>query len=249
MDPIKAMIIDDELRACNMLKVLIQKHIPAIQEIQLCNSAQQALQLLEKYRPNLVFLDIEMPNMNGFDLLNALGNWDFDVIFTTAFDKYAIKAIRFSALDYLLKPIDAGELKTAVQNHVIKKTTFLAQQQLLVNNLLMNLRQLDNKHFRLALSTSDGVYFFHPKDIIRCEAESNYTRFYFTQQKPMLVSKTMKEYEEILSEYNFIRAHKSHLVNSSFVTHIDKEGLLWFADGSYIPTSRRRRDGLLKYFL
>ena len=242
----KILIVDDELAASNILKMLIEKHVPAAKEIKTCNSPEDALNIIPEWQPNLLMLDIEMPNMNGFDLLNRVGNSDFDVVFTTAYDKYAIKAIRFSALDYLLKPVDIAELQNAINKHIIKKFQPSQVQQMLVSNLINNLQQKDQTGFKLALSTTEGVFFFIPSEIIRLEGESNYTRFHFASQKPMLVSRTLKEYEDILAEHDFIRAHKSHLVNKKFVKHLDKEGLLWLTDGSHIVVSRRKKEEVLK---
>jgi two-component system LytT family response regulator len=242
----KILIVDDEPAASNILKMLIEKHVPATKDIKTCNSPEEALEIIQEWQPNLLMLDIEMPNMNGFDLLNRVGNSDFDVVFTTAYDKYAIKAIRFSALDYLLKPVDIAELQNAINKHIIKKFQPPQEQQKLVSNLINNLQQKDQTGFKLALSTTEGVFFFIPSEIIRLEGESNYTRFYFASQKPMLVSRTLKEYEDILAEHDFIRAHKSHLVNKKFVKHLDKEGLLWLTDGSHIIVSRRKKEEVLK---
>lgn len=242
----RILIVDDEPAASNILKMLIEKHVPAAKEIKTCNSPEEALAIIGVWQPDLLMLDIEMPNMNGFDLLNRVGNSDFDVVFTTAYDKYAIKAIRFSALDYLLKPVDITELQNAVNKHIIKKFQPPQEQQKLVSNLINNLQQKDQTGFKLAVSTTEGVFFFVPSEIIRLEGENNYTRFYFASQKPMLVSRTLKEYEDILSEHDFIRAHKSHLVNKKFVKHLDKEGLLWLTDGSHIAVSRRKKEEVLK---
>ena len=243
----RILIVDDETAASNILKMLIEKHIPTPKEIRTCNTPEEALEIIPEWQPNLLMLDIEMPNMNGFDLLNRVGNSDFDVIFTTAYDKYAIKAIRFSALDYLLKPVDITELQNAINKHIIKKEFYHPrEQQQLVSNLINNLQQKDQSGFKLAVSTSEGVFFFTPAEIIRLEGESNYTRFYFANQKPMIVSKTLKDYEDILGDHDFIRAHKSHLVNKKFVKHFDKEGLLWLTDGSHIIVSRRKKEEVLK---
>lgn len=243
----RILIVDDEAAASNILKMLIEKHIPTTKEIRTCNTPEEALEIIPVWQPNLLMLDIEMPNMNGFDLLNRVGHSDFDVIFTTAYDKYAIKAIRFSALDYLLKPVDINELQNAINKHIVKKEFYHPkEQQQLVSNLISNLQQKDQSAFKLAVSTSDGVFFFTPAEIIRLEGESNYTRFYFASQKPMIVSKTLKEYEDILADHDFIRAHKSHLVNKKFVKHFDKEGLLWLTDGSHIVVSRRKKEEVLK---
>ncbi len=243
---IRILIVDDEPSAGNILKLLIEKHIPADKEILCCNNPQEAFAIIESFQPTLLMLDIEMPHINGFDLLNRIGSWDFDVVFTTAYDKYAIKAIRFAALDYLLKPVDIVDLRNAINRHIVKKQYPPQQQQQLVDNLLTNLRQKDQSSFKLALNTMEGVFFFEARDIIRLEGENNYTRFYFKDQKPILVSRTLKEYEEILLEHDFIRAHKSHLVNKKYVKHLDKEGLLWLTDGSHILVSRRKKEDVLK---
>jgi two-component system LytT family response regulator len=242
---IKILIVDDEERASNVLKLLIENHVATAVDVRTCNTPEHAIEMIRDFKPSLLMLDIEMPNMNGFDLLNSIGTWDFDVIFTTAYDKYAIKAIRFSALDYLLKPVDIFDLENALNRHIVKKQ-FPSRQQELVGNLISNLQQKDPTDFKLALSTMEGVFFFEPAQIMRLEGESNYTRFYFTDQKPILVSKTMKDYEEILTEHGFIRAHKSHLVNRKFVKHMDKDGLLWLTDGSHITVSRRKKDEVMK---
>lgn len=243
---VKILIVDDEAGASNMLRLLIEKQLSAQKEICCVNSPQEALQLIPHFSPTLVMLDIEMPEMNGFDLLNRLGSWDFDLIFTTAYDRYAIKAIRFSALDYLLKPIDIVDLQNALNRHIVKREYGLKQQDALINNLLTNLKQKDGSHFKLALSTSEGTFFFEPKDIIRLEGESNYTRFFFSNHKPVLVSKTLKEYEELLTAYDFIRVHKSYLVNRTFVQHMDRDGVLWLTDGSHILVSRRKKEEVMK---
>jgi two-component system LytT family response regulator len=240
------LIIDDEPAASNILQMLIERFIPVAKEIRACNNPLAAMEIINTWQPNLLMLDIEMPNLNGFDLLNQVGNSDFDVIFTTAYDKYAIKAIRFSALDYLLKPIDIAELQNAINKHIIKKEFQQPMHQELVSNLISNLQQKDHSGFKLALSTTEGAFFFSPAEITRLEGENNYTRFYFVNQKPMLVSRTLKEYEDILVDYDFIRVHKSHLVNKKFVKHLDKEGLLWLVDGSHIIVSRRKKEEVLR---
>jgi len=243
---IKIMIVDDEPPAGNILKLLIEKHLPGEKEIRYYSHPADALAALPEFRPSLVMLDIEMPAMSGFDFLNQAVNADFDVIFTTAYDKYAIRAIRFSALDYLLKPIDIAELQNALNRHLLKNECRPRQQEKLVHNLISNVQQKDPAAFKLALSTMEGVFFFDPVSIIRCEGENNYTRFYFPDRKPLLVSRTLREYEEILNDYGFLRVHKSHLVNRKFVRQLDKEGLLWLTDGSHIAVSRRRKEQVMK---
>lgn len=243
---IRILVIDDEPSAANILKLLIDKHVAGQKEVRICNSPEEALQLIPVFNPGLLMLDIEMPFMNGFDLLNRLGNWDFDVIFTTAYDKYAIKAIRFSALDYLLKPIDIPDLQNAINRHIIRTALQPKEKESLVSNLINNLRQKDSSSFKLALSTNEGVHFYSPEDIIRCEGDDNYTHFYFTHTKPLIVSRTLKEFEDILGEHGFVRVHKSHLVNMKQVTKLDKEGIVWLTDGSHVPVSRRKKGELMK---
>lgn len=245
---LKILIVDDEEAAGNILKILIEKSISIQKEIMYCNSPEKGLEILPVFQPSLVMLDIEMPNMNGFDFLNNAANWSFDVIFTTAFDKYAIKAIRFSALDYLLKPVDMLELQNAINRHIVKKEFHATHQPLLVDNLLSNLQQKNIADFKLAISVKEGVFLFETKDIICLEGINNYTKLFFTNQKPLLVAKTLKEYEEILAEHHFSRIHKSYLVNSIHIKKLDTENLLWLTNNLTVPVSRRKRNEVLDLF-
>jgi len=246
---IKILIVDDEQSAGRILKVLIEKHIPGEKQVEVSNHPAEALELLKTYQPSLVMLDIEMPGMNGFDFLNRASEWNFDVIFTTAYDKYAIKAIRFSALDYLLKPMDIVELQNAVNRHIVKKqNAVVISQQPLLDNLIYNLQQKDQQQFKLALSTSEGIFLYEPKEIVLLEGSSNYTKFYFTNQKSLIVAKTLKEYEDILLEHQFLRVHKSYLVNKIHVVKVDKEGVLELTNKMHIPASRRRKTEILQWF-
>jgi two-component system LytT family response regulator len=245
---LKILIIDDEEAAGNVLKLLIERHISIPKEIHYCSSPQQALELLPGYRPGLVMLDIEMPEMNGFDFLNHAGSWEFDVIFTTAYDKYAIKAIRFSALDYLLKPVDIVELQNAINRHIVKNENVSSQQHKLVDTLMYNLQQKNHSAFKLAVSVKEGVFLFELKDIICLEGTNNYTKFFFRDQKPLLVSKTLKEYDDILAEHNFLRIHKSFLVNRTHVQKVDSEGVVWLTHNINVPISRRKKNEMMELF-
>jgi len=242
---LRILIVDDETAAGNILKLLIEKFIVGEKEILYCSNPLEGLETIKSFKPTLIMLDIEMPAMTGFDFLNLATGCNFDVIFTTAFDQYAIKAIRFSALDYLLKPIDSIELQSAVNRHIIKQQTVQNDQQLLVNNLLNNLQQKTPENFKLALSTIEGVSFFDPATILYCEGENNYTRFIFCDHKPLLISKTLGEYEEILQDHQFIRIHKSYLVNKKFITKVDRDGMLWMSDGRSLAVSRRRKEAVM----
>ena len=241
---IKAFAVDDEPAAISTLRLMIEKYIPEIAELKTTNQPQEAMELIAAYKPDLVFLDIQMPGMTGFDLLRDLKKIDFGIIFTTAFDQYAIEAIRFSALDYLLKPLDAEELAAAVARFIERKNAEENTRAELYQNLLHNIRTTQAE-FKLAISSSDGMYFFHPNQIIRLEAESNYTRFFFTDKKPLIVAKTLGEYEEMLVPYGFLRTHRTHLVNRSFVQSFLPEGVLLMKDNSRVEISRRRKEEVL----
>jgi two-component system LytT family response regulator len=213
---IRALAVDDEPAAISTLKLMIERYVPEITELHTTNQPQHALDLIELHKPELVFMDIQMPVFTGFDLLKQLKTIDFEIIFTTAYDQYAIEAIRFSALDYLLKPIDAEDLKTAVQRFTERRSEQEKNRKDLYQNLLHNIRSTQAE-FKLAISSSEGIYFYNPDQIIRLEAESNYTRFFFIDKKPLIVAKTLGEYEEMLLPHGFLRTHRTHLVNRTYV--------------------------------
>ena len=242
---VKALLIDDEERATDSLQLMIEKFIPEIARVWSCNDATKAVQLIDNIQPDLVFLDIRMPHLSGFDLLNRIPNKHFKVIFTTAYDEYAIKSIRFSAFDYLLKPIDAEELINAVKRFVESNEDW-SQQQELFKNITHNMLLQDTHPFRLALPSKDGIHFLMPHEIIRCEASGNYTKFYINDNKQLITSKTLGEYAELLGPYRFIRTHKSHLVNHDFISFIDHDGFIVLKDASKVEISRRRKRDVME---
>lgn len=237
---IKVLLIDDEERATDSLQLMIEKFIPETGRIWVCNDAEKAARLIHRIDPDLVFLDIRMPHLSGFELLNRLPNKNFKVIFTTAYDEYAIQSIRFSAFDYLLKPIDAEELINAVKRYSQTKDHYPPDEKLF-KNIALNMQLQDRRGFRLALPSREGVHFLFPGEIVRCEAEGNYTRFYTVDHKQRLTSRTLGEYEELLSPYHFIRSHKSHLVNRDFISYVDHEGFIILKDSTRVELSRRRK--------
>ncbi|MEP7230408.1 MAG: LytTR family DNA-binding domain-containing protein [Ginsengibacter sp.] len=243
---IKALIIDDEQVAVNVLKLMIERYLPEITSVESLTGPGQALQFIAEYKPDIVFLDIEMPYQNGFELLKSLPGISFDIVFTTAYDKYAIQAIKFSALDYLLKPIDADELRESF-NRFVQKAIINQDKDTAVKNLLANLQQKDANYHKLGLPTVNGIEFFLPQDIIRCEGMSNYTKFYFSNRHSITTSKTIKDYEEILFPHKFMRIHKSHLINSEFVSgYSSQNSSLVMKDGSIVEISRRRKREVLQ---
>lgn len=238
---IKALIIDDEEAAVNLLELMIRRYLPEIADLKCETNPEKALIIIQEYKPDIVFLDIEMPYLNGFELLKALSEITFSIVFTTAHDKYAIQAIKFSALDYLLKPIDANDLKQTFIRFR-DKTMAAEMKDAAVKNLLSNLEKQNKTDHKLALPTTNGIEFFPPKEIIRCEGMSNYTKFYLSNHAPIITSKTIKEYEEILIPHQFVRVHKSHLVNATFVRgyHAQSSNII-MNDGSQVEVSRRRK--------
>jgi two-component system LytT family response regulator len=238
---IKALIIDDEGKAVNLLKMTIEKNFPGKFLVDTSLDPEEGLAKILSFKPDLLFLDIEMPLMSGFDLLAATPEIDFKVIFTTAYDQYAIRAIRYNALDYLLKPINPKELGEAISRFIKQKD----ENKEVYGQQLENL--FSNKERNLAITTYDGVIFLEIDKIIRCEADLNYTKFILTDNKHFLSSKTLKEYEDLLAIHaNFMRVHRSHLVNLDYILKFKNEGFLILKDNSMIPISRRRKEEVMK---
>ena len=242
---LKALLIDDEERATDSLRLMIEKLIPEIGLVRVCNDSRMAAGIIHEFQPGLVFLDIQMPYMNGFQMLEQIPNKNFKLIFTTAYNEYAIQAIRFSAFDYLLKPIDFEELQASVKRFLQTSVDYQQQYDLL-KNILFNISAPSVNEFRLALQTKDGVHYLLPSEIIRCEADGNYTRFFVTGGKNYFISKTLAEYDSLLAPHHFIRTHKSHLVNKNFVSFIDHDGFVILKDKSKIEVSRRRKEEVME---
>ncbi|MGZ5255989.1 MAG: LytR/AlgR family response regulator transcription factor [Flavitalea sp.] len=240
---LKALVIDDEALSADMLEYLIRKNVSSITEVKKATSALEGKEIIKTFKPEILFLDIHMPFMSGFELLELFPKPDFSVIFTTAFDKYAIMAIRFSALDYLLKPVDVTELKQAVDRHIAQRQQILKFQDLYLN-FLDNLKSGESKNYRLALQTHNGLRLVPPCDIIRCEGHDNYTHFFITDDTIIVTSKTVKEYESILTGHNFMRVHKSHLVNLDFAEELTPEPRLILKNKSSVEVSSRRKPEL-----
>ncbi|MCF8253248.1 MAG: LytTR family DNA-binding domain-containing protein [Bacteroidia bacterium] len=241
---LRVIIVEDESRGRNALKALLTQ-IKTTELIGEAPNVDDAVALIKKTPPDLVLLDIEMPFKNGFDLLAELPERTFDVIFTTAYDSYAIKAIKFSAIDYLLKPIDSDELNHAIDRTIEKRQKSEHQPQLQINNLLENLKSINKQNYKLSLPTFEGALFVPIEEIIRCESDANYTRFHLkNEEKSILVSKTLKEYDELLIDYGFCRVHHSHLINLKYIKKYIKGegGLVVMVDGTEVEISRRKKE-------
>lgn len=241
MDRIKSVIIDDEKQSIELLKILLNDHCPQIEVIGTARNVESGIHLIKEKQPVLVFLDIAMPDGDGFHLLHEIGERDFSVIFVTAYDEYALKAFEFSALHYLLKPIDIDALKKAVARFEQSGIqSWSRKAQVLKQNL-------EGRPSKIVLSHRMGYEFVDLEDVIRIEGEENYSRFYFRQGEPLLVSKPLGEYERLLADQNFFRVHKKHLINLTYLKSFEKgkQGTI-FLDGDHkVPLSYRRRDDFL----
>ncbi|MCY1720732.1 LytTR family DNA-binding domain-containing protein [Prolixibacteraceae bacterium Z1-6] len=237
---IKSIIVEDEKHGRENLAGILAEHCPAVTVFGEAESVERAIKLIKQVSPDLVFLDIEMPAANGFKLLEYFDEINFEVIFVTAYDNYAIKAIRFSAVDYILKPINYHDLKVAVEK--VTQRIRQKEENARIKELHRNMLQPENP--RIGLPTGDRIEFVQMSDIIYCKGEGNYTHIYMEGQKHLLVAKTLVEFEELLSEYSFVRAHKSYLVNLKHVSAYLKTdgGMLRLSNGDMIMISRRRRE-------
>jgi two-component system LytT family response regulator len=244
---LKAIIIDDEPYCCEALATLLED-IPDVEIISICNNAINALIEIKKHSPDLVFLDVEMPKMNGFEMLEQLPSVNFEIIFTTSYDQYALKAIRFSAIDYLLKPVDSEELQSAVQKVIQRSQRPIAQQ---LEILMQKIHQPSTPINKIAMPTMEGLQMIPVDSIISCESDSNYTILLLKNNKRIVVSRTMKEIEELLEEHSFVRVHRCYLANLNEVEKYVKGegGYLVMCDGTSIDVARNKKDVLLKKLL
>lgn len=241
------MIVEDKTAAIELLRWQIQEHCPEITQVVSAISVEEALPLLHHFEPDILFLDIQMPQQTGFDLLASVRKWNFEVIFTTAYNEFAIQAIRFSALDYLLKPVDPLALQQAVERYKMKRV-YAGARESLYSNFIQNITTEAGAPIRLALPGINEIQYVQLNDIIRLQADRNYTRFYFTKEKQFLSAKTLLEYEKTLEKSGFLRVHKSHLVNSTHIKSYGKQGIIIMSDDSEVEVSRRKRDVMQKLF-
>jgi two-component system, LytTR family, response regulator len=243
---LKTIIIDDEPAAREKLDLLIKKYCSDKIEIAaVCSSAEEGIAAIEKHHPDLIFLDVEMPSMTGFDMLRKLNKISFDIIFTTAHDHYAIKAIKFSALDYLLKPIDLEQLRESVNKALEKKGMNHSSQR--YENFVGNL-EVKEKLTSLSVPSSDGFQMLRISDIIWCEAVNYYCIFHLLNKTEIVATKTLKEFEELLNDSGFLRIHHSHMINLSQMKRYIKGsgGQVEMMDGKILDVSRRKKDDLMQ---
>lgn len=244
---LKALIIDDEFQSRNFLSNMLQQYFPEINLVGQASTVEKGLQGIKECSPNIVFLDIQMKGETGFDLLKSLPVINFALIFTTAFDKYAIKAFRFNAIDYLLKPIVIDELIEAVDKVKLKSVLSQSVSKRQVEQLYQDIKNPRKIHDKIAIPTGEGFIIIPVNEIVYCHANSNYTEFYLTDKKCVLSSYTLKQYDEILTAQSFFRAHRSYLINLAHVKMYRRGegGEIVMSNGHEIELSRTHKDEFL----
>ena len=240
---ITTLIIDDEIKNRNRLKRMIDGHFPSVTVIGEAESVKTGLEAIRELKPELVLLDIRMPDGNAFDLLEMLDIIFFKIIFITAYEEYALRAFKYSALDYLIKPVILEEMQAALQR--AEKQIF---NDLKVQLATLQVNLTSTKSKTLILKTLNKIYLVEIADIIRCESDGHYTYFFTREGKKYVVSYPMKEYEGLLDEHGFFRVHKSHLVNLSYIESFDKEGTIILKDSTTLPVARRKKSELIEKF-
>lgn len=249
MRPLTAIIVDDEAHQQEYLSALLASHGPRLQLLNICASVAEALEKIPQHKPDVVFLDVEMPGKTGFDLLREIESIDFEVVFTTAFSKYAVEAFRVAAIDFLLKPLDPAALDatlTRLEERIAVKSA--NHGEALLRNLLSNLKASDYIHQKIALPVTNGLVLVRLSEIIRCQVQGNYTVFFMTNGDQHVVCRTITECESTLMPPKFRRVHQSHLINMGFMKKFIKGegGEIELENGHRVPVSRRLRDELMK---
>lgn len=242
---IKAVIIDDEPGLRELNQIILEKNFKDIEVIGSLGSVAEAVEFIDQNQPQLLILDIRLGDGTGFNILQKIKPYNYSVIFVTAYNEFAIKAIRFSALDYILKPIDESEYCNAINRAISSINSNMLQEQV---ETFFNYYERKTQSRKIVLKTSEAISIVDVSDITHCRSDSNYTTFYLTTGEKIMISKVMKEYEEILSEYGFFRPHHSFLVNLNYINKLDKSdgGFLILKDGSEIPVSLRRKKKLVQ---
>ena len=243
---LRAIIVEDEKHSRETLKNLLREFCVNVEVVGLASNVEEAVHLIKTEQPDVVFLDIELQTGTGFDVLEQVSNINFEVIFTTAFEQYAIKAVKFSSLDYLLKPIDLDELQTAVEKAQSQKNQIVYKKQL--ETLMLNLKQQKPKLNKICLATGEGFEFIEITDILYCKAEGSYTAFILKNSDKLLVSKNLKEYENLLLEQDFMSVHNSFLINLKEVKKYIKSdgGYIIMNNNDNVSISRSKKDGFIQ---
>lgn len=236
----KILIIDDESRTRTLLSKMIESMNLDVEVFPEGSSVSSGIEAVKRIQPDILLLDIQMPDGSGFELLEKIETRDFEVVFVTAHQEFAIRAIKTSALDYILKPVEISELEKALNRAILSirnKKDLSAQYEALLNNI-----QSDNK--KIILRTMESLYIFDVNDIVRCQSERNYTNFYINDGRKIMISKTLKDYEDTLNHQLFLRCHRSHIINLNYLDRYDKSngGTIIMKDGAEVPLSKASKD-------
>ncbi len=244
---LRALVIDNETDIRESVLSLVTMFCPEISELSSANSVSSGIEKIRIFKPDLVFLDVELGDGTGMSLLSHFTEFTFDVIFITAHNKYAVDAFRLSAIDFLLKPINPEELISAVQKVIEKKEKNILLSQLKILN--ENYKSTISAEAKIVLKDADSIFFVKTKDIIRCESDGAYTTFHLLNKEKIVISKTIKEYDDLLNPFGFLRTHQSHLVNSFYIKRFDKNdgGVLVLTDNYSVPVSQRKKDFILDF--
>jgi two-component system LytT family response regulator len=239
---VRAVIVDDEADARLSLRTLLSRHAPDVQVVAEVASTDEAQKFIAQHDLDLLFLDVQMPGGDGFELLKRLGTWEFDVVFTTGSSQHAIQAIRFSALDYLMKTVLGDELRASVDRHLAKRGLGRDVHQ----NLLHNIAQPDERTMKLTLTSGGRSYFVDPSEVIWCEADVNYTNLHLNGDRRFVSARTLKDYEDMLTPLGFLRTHRSYLVNRAHVDHLDRSGFVVLRNGKRVEVASRRKEDVAR---
>jgi two-component system LytT family response regulator len=244
MEPLKAILVDDELSSLQNLQRKLEEFCPDVNILAIAQQPEEALLLIRHHKPDVIFLDIEMPRMNGFRMLDELGEYDFDIIFTTAYNHYAVDAIRISAFDYLTKPIGIKDLQNAV-SRLLKDRQVSTKEKIEV--LRQSLTESKTQEDKIAIPTADGLEFLQIKTIVHIESSSNYSKIFLNNGKTILVTRLLKDFEDMLSSYRFYRVHNSHLINLNYIQKYIRGdgGQVVMQTGETIDVARRKKDEFL----
>lgn len=242
---LKTIIIDDEQHCVDRISKLLSKYNNDLDIVKICNNIDDAETAIKSIEPDVIFLDVHLHEETGFDLLKQLSNIDFEIVFTTAYDSYAVDAFKFSALDYLLKPIDEDDLSLTIEK--LKKKTSLKDVSKKVEVLFHNLEDKTTRFKKIAIPTLEGLSFVKVSEIIRCQSDINYTHIFLEGNKKITVAKTLKHFEGLLEQHHFFRTHQSHLINLSCIDKYvkGKGGYVLMSDGTHIEIAVRRKDDFM----
>jgi two-component system, LytTR family, response regulator len=245
MEPLKAILVDDELSSLQNLQQKLTEFCPDVKVVAAAQQPEEALLLIHHHKPDVIFLDIEMPRMSGFRMLDELGSYNFDIIFTTAYNHYAVEAIRISAFDYLTKPIAIKDLQSAVERLARERQSVTKEK---IDILKQSLSDSKSQEDKIAVPTGEGLEFLQIKNIIHIESSSNYSKIFLIDGKTMLVTRLLKDFEDMLLPYRFYRVHNSHLINLNYIKkYIRGEGgQVILQNGEAIDVARRKKDEFLK---